>query len=153
MKPPTRGNVDHWVTRLAVVTDWYDGPRAGLCWLETREFRFDLLAERPAPDGLDDRLFAISAVPAGTTADLVRRLASLGSPQGRIWVPRWKHEDPAVLQTLEASLKQVCESAEEPNEVVLTSDMQQFRAHWRLDPKALAAAGAADADWFAFLSV
>ena len=40
---------EQWKTRQAVIFDWYDGPREGICALEhpCLEFSFKLLAERP----------------------------------------------------------------------------------------------------------
>ena len=54
-----------WQTRQAIVLDWYDGPRQGLCALDKPggEFVFEILDERVNEQGLDDRLFRLRALP------------------------------------------------------------------------------------------
>src|SRR5207248_66436 len=89
--------VARWRTRRAVVLDWYDGPREGVCALAEPacEFYFELLDERPTADDLDDRLFRLSALPPGSVAALLACLAGQGEPAGPVWVPVWRFADAA----------------------------------------------------------
>src|SRR5436309_2373273 len=84
--------VSGWRTRQAVVFDWYDGPREGVCALAEPacEFYFELLAEHPTPDDLDDRLFRISELPSGSVDELLAALGDLGPPAPQLWSPVWR---------------------------------------------------------------
>jgi hypothetical protein len=146
---PRRASVAHWITRQAIVTDWYDGPREGVCALESpkREFWFDLLAERQREDGVDDRLFLLSEVPDGTVDYLIQRLSMLGTPSGRVWAPKWLHPDREALGRLEVELQPPRTEAADPSEVVLTIDMLSFAGLWRVQD-----AGSVN-NWFAFLKL
>src|SRR5436309_5096298 len=88
LSPP----VEKCKTRLAIIFDWYDGPRTGLCCLEVPEveFSFELLDERTNEDGADDRLFRLSELPAGSVAQALVVLGDLGHPTGPVWVPIWR---------------------------------------------------------------
>jgi hypothetical protein len=80
-----------WVVGQVVVFDWFDGPRAGVARMlrPECEFAFELLDERPRSDDLDDRLFRVSELPAGSVAMILDAIRCLGSPASLVWVPAW----------------------------------------------------------------
>src|SRR5205085_2859450 len=81
-----------WVARRAIILDWYDGPRHGVCSLAhpVLEFAFELLDERPNPDDLDDRFFRLKEMKEGSVDAITTLLAELGAPETAIWVPVWR---------------------------------------------------------------
>ena len=83
--------VDAWTTRQAIVLDWHDGPRQGVCSLShpAAEFVFEQIDERHNPEGMDDRLFRLRHVPEGTVARALEVLGDLGGPDHCVWVPVW----------------------------------------------------------------
>lgn len=142
--------VTRWTTRQAVVFDWYDGPRGGVCALETptAEFRFELLDERPTADGLDDRLYRVSALPAGSVDEIVAALDDLGGPTGPVWVPVWKFPTGEARRQAERRLESLLARDRPTSLVVRTPDMLRFLGSWRSDRPA-----AEGADWFAALGI
>src|SRR5437899_999379 len=101
--------VNQWATRQAVVLDWFDGPREGFCALATPacEFFFELLDEKPTDEGLDDRLFRLSALPCGSVAEALTAVGDLGTPAGRIWVPIWRFPNETARQHAEQFVEQL----------------------------------------------
>jgi hypothetical protein len=83
---------ESWVIDQAIALDWYDGPRAGLCRLRTPslEFAFEVLAERPTVDGMDERLFSLSLLPEGATSRVIDALAFAGPPAHQFGFPDGK---------------------------------------------------------------
>lgn len=144
-----RFNVSHWETQLAIVTDWYDGPREGLCALASprRDFWFDVVAEREAGNEPDDRLFVLSDVPIGTVAQLELQLSVLGKASGKVWVPKWFHRDREVLDQLEQALQKARSSAVPSGEVFLSRNMLDFAGLWEVQDIDSVT------DWFGFLGL
>jgi hypothetical protein len=141
--------VSLWRTRQAIVFDWYDSPRAGLCALaEPRvEFAFDLLDERPTDDGLDDRLFRLSELPDGTVDQVLALLTELGRPTGPVWVPVWQFQDEERQRDIEDRLR-VIESGKRPTGLIVsTRDMTHFLGCWDYPTNGTVG------DWFAALAV
>lgn len=142
--------VDQWATRLAIIFDWYDGPREGVCCLSQPggEFYFELLDERMDPDGLDDRLLRLSELPAGSVAETQSVLEDLGGPTHCYWVPIWKFSSDAARERGERQVQAV-RAARRPTDLVIwTPDMEQFLGLWtvaRTEPDRK--------DWFAFLGI
>src|SRR5690348_12671619 len=101
--------VEAWQTKQAVVFDWYDGPRAGICRLERPavEFAFDLLDERFNEESLDDRLFRLSELPTGSVDTALTILRQLGQPTGPVWTPIWRFPDPAACAAAEQHLRTI----------------------------------------------
>lgn len=139
-----------WETGLAIVFDWYDGPREGLCRLTVPavEFCFRLLAERPTADGLDDRLFTLEELPSGSVAEAARVLRALGEPTGPLWVPVWKFPSAQARDEAEAALARIERQATPSSLIVLSPDLLTFLGCWSVpDP------GAAGHNWFDELAV
>ena len=140
---------DQWETRVAVVTDWCDGPREGACALSSplREFWFQVLDERRTIDGLDERVYSISDLAIGSVDRLSKLLRVLGEPEGKIWCPLWRHDDPKVLDDLREKLDSVRLGSRALDSVVLTKGLLQFRACWDIPKRETVS------DWFGFLGV
>ena len=68
----------------AIVLDWKEGPRSGVCALSKPrgEFFFHLFAEPLEGDFLPTRLFAVSELPGGAVAQIERLLHALGHAAG-----------------------------------------------------------------------
>jgi len=139
-----------WKTDLAIVFDWYDGPRQGVCRLAApaAEFFFDLLDERPTPDDLDDRLFRLSEIPPGSVEDILSALRDVGRPTGPVWTPIWRFSNEAARAQAENRLRALAASKRSTTLVVYTRDMTDFLGCWRVDP-----CEPGHADWFAALGV
>src|SRR5438876_4645618 len=92
--------VDQWVTKQAVVFDWFDGPREGVCSLARPggEFYFELLDERPNAEDLDDRLFRLSELAPGSVTEVLTATRELGQPTGPVWVPMWRFPNETAQQ-------------------------------------------------------
>jgi hypothetical protein len=137
-----------WKTGQAVVFDWYDGPRAGVCRLENPavEFAFDLLDERFNEDTLDDRLFRLSELPAGSVAAVLTVLRQLGQPAGPVWVPTWRFPDEAARAVAEQHLQTIEASKRATELVVFTRDMEEFLGCW-----SVAGNGRNGGNWFSVL--
>ncbi len=142
--------VSQWKTRRAIVFDYYDGPRSGICCLELPavEFWFDLLDERYNEDGLDDRLYRINELSPGTVAEVDAMLRVVGSPIGPVWAPIWRFSDDESRRTAEQRLKNI-EASKRPTTIVIHSqDMQDFLGRWDI------AMDCHDiADWFDHLNI
>src|SRR5262245_2582352 len=137
-----------WVTRQAVIFDWHDGPRQGVCALAVPscEFVFDLLDERLNPDDLDDRLFRVRELPPGAVAELLTALRPLGGPAGPVWVPFWRFPTEAERRPAEAKVNALLAGARPTPVVIATRDMQQFLGCWNVPGNANGVT-----DWFAVL--
>ena len=142
--------VGQWATRLAIIFDWYDGPREGICSLSRPgvEFYFELLDERFNPDGLDDRLLRLSELPSGSVAETQSVLSVLGSPTHCYWVPIWRFPDEAARERGERQVQAVRAARRPTDLVICTQDMEHFLGLWtvpRTEPDRK--------DWFAFLGI
>jgi hypothetical protein len=139
-----------WKTRQAIIFDWYDGPREGVCALVRPdvEFLFTLLEERRNDDDLDDRLFRLQEIPAGSVAGMGAALTDLGVPAGPVWVPLWRFPDDAARERAERHIRAMRAMARPTSMVISTQDMQQFQGCWDTQPL-----GTEVADWFTALGV
>jgi hypothetical protein len=142
--------VQTWQTGQAIVFDWYDGPRSGVCSLAQPggEFAFDLLAERANAEDLDDRLFRLKELAPGTVAQVLQLIQDLGQPANSVWVPVWKFSNPAARDRVEREIDQLLSQARTTPLVIATRDMAHFLGCWNLDR-----VGQNGKDWFAFLGV
>lgn len=134
-----------WRVERVIALDWYDGPRQGLCRLADPEveFVFRLLAERTTPDDLDDRVFAVERLPAGSVASAVAALAPFGSPRNATWVPVMRHPDRNVREESKAALDAIQRRATSTPVVFYTRDFETFLGCWSAD-----AASEGEGDWF-----
>jgi hypothetical protein len=139
-----------WLTHKAIILDWFDGPRAGVCALARPgiEFSFELLDERSNADDLDDRLFRATELPGGSVDAIWNSLAELGPPDHGIWVPVWKFT--SELQKLEAErrVQEVLGRTSDAQVIVATRDMEHFLGCWPIDFNANG-----HHDWFSALGI
>jgi hypothetical protein len=148
MTPSLRNTpVASWRTGQAIVLDWYDGPREGLCRMEhpAAELTFILLAERATADDLDERLFSLAFLPSGTVANVLRALAFAGAPSAPVWVPLWHSPVSEELARANEVVAAAMQSAVATDLVVATADFVRFEALWEV-PRPHTTR-----DWFAFL--
>jgi hypothetical protein len=140
---------DQWKTRQAIIFDWYDGPRAGVCALAhpAVEFSFQLLDERPTADDLDDRLFRVSELPLGSVDEVLSTLQPLGHPTGPYWVPIWRFPDESERLKAEQHLQLIEARKRSTSLVIYTRDMVAFLGCWLIG-----ATVQAPEDWFALLN-
>jgi len=145
---PTRVETSGWVIRLVLVMDWYDGPRGGACALSApnRDYWFELVDERSRTEDLDDRLFRLLDLPLGSVDRLVACLHPLGSPSGTVWVPRFSHDDAAMLARVRRDVDEVHARAVESELIVRSDTTESFAEGWLVPP------GTAVTDWFHYLS-
>lgn len=141
---------DSWATDLALVFDWYDGPRAGLCRLRhpAVEFRFRLLDERASDDGADERLLQVDELPAGSVEEATRALADLGRPDGPIWVPVWRFPSEKARARAESLLRDIEGRGRPTSLVVLTRDLVEFLGRWNIQERP-----SNGTDWFSCLNI
>ncbi len=139
-----------WKLAQAVVFDWYDGPREGVCRLAVPavEFCFRLLDERPVVDDLDDRLFRLDDLPAGSVERILSALEDLGKPQVPVWAPVWKFSSEQAQTRAEIVFAQVERQARPTSVVIYTRDLSEFLGCWNIAGMAVSGG-----NWFSTLKV
>jgi hypothetical protein len=139
-----------WATEQAIIFDWYDGPREGICALSNPKacFAFRLLAERPTEDDLDDRLFSLSSIPDATVAEVINLLSPLGEPTKPVWVPMWKFPNQSTQDAVEDKLDALLAAQRLTKLIVYTRDMKNFLGCWEKDAGDLGVK-----DWFSALAI
>ena len=142
--------VENWTTQQAIVFDWHDGPRQGVCSLATPEceFVFDLVAERFNPDGLDDKLFRVREIPKGTIAKILPLVSSLGPPAIPVWVPVWSFANTSDRTSADNAIDEILNSSRHTSVFIRTQDVVTFLGCWKVD--AIPPEGT---DWFANLGL
>ena len=143
-------DVSSWLIRQAVIFDWFDGPRQGICALSVPEceFAFDCLAERYNPSGLDDRLYRLREVQKGTINTVVSRISALGSPLSSIWVPVWRFSSEREKELVDADIDELLENSRLTNVIVHSQDLSVFLGCWNLPQFP-----SDDTDWFSLLGI
>ena len=126
-----------WVTRQAIVLDWKEGPRSGVCALSQPrgEFFFHLFAEPKEGDLLPTRLFAVSELPAGAVAQIENLLHVFGHAAGPLWVPVWNFADEGMRREVEGRLDAVLVAARPTAMLIATVDWLHFEGCWNADLK------------------
>jgi hypothetical protein len=126
---------EEWTTKQTVVFDWFDGPREGVALLETPacEFAFRLFAERHNGDDLDDRLFQVAELPAGSVMKILGAVAPLGRPANRVWAPVWRFATEEERQRADREIDSVLTKQRDTGIVIYTRDMIHFRGCWEVD--------------------
>jgi hypothetical protein len=139
-----------WVTRQAIIFDWYDGPREGVCALSRPcvEFAFELLDERSNPDDLDDRLFRLKEMPAGSVDGIVAAVTKLEPPDKVVWVPVWTFPNELEQKQTERRVQEILSRAQATPLVIATRDMEHFLGCWQIEPSSNGVR-----DWFAVLGI
>jgi hypothetical protein len=87
---------------------------------------FDLLAERPTEDGLDERVFSVSRAQAGPMDRILAALAFAGKPARPIWAPIWASDDATDLERADAVIERERAACVGPSAVIMTSDYARF---------------------------
>ena len=140
----------NWVVDQVVVFDWFDGPRQGVARMAKPEceFAFELLAERHNPDGLDDRLFRVSELPAGSLARILDVIQRLGSPANAVWVPVWKFSSEDERLQADHEIDHILSQQKSTRLVIHSRDMTTFLGCWQDDR-----VGGEVQDWFLALGL
>ena len=117
-----------WRTRQAIVLDWNDGPREGLCALSNPgcEFHFELHTEKHAAADLDDRLYLISFLKTGSVDRVLEALNQLGEPTRPVWTPIWRFDPSRGRINAEKVLDGIVKSKRPTGLIVRSNDMQHF---------------------------
>lgn len=125
-----------WEVAQLHATGWYDGPEEGVCALAVPggEFYFEKVGERYNPEGLDDRLFRLSELPAGSVAEVLAV------------VPRLANQDETIRKRAEEQLAAICARRRPTAIVIRTPDWEHFLGCWRVDRTNVS-------DWFADLNI
>jgi hypothetical protein len=125
---------DRWKTEQAIVFDWSDGPRQGIAALSfpACEFAFELAEERYNPSGLDDRLFRIRELPAGSVRSVLMTLVKLGEPSKPVWVPVWAFDSEGERREIDRAIDAVLARAGDTHLVVRSPDLEHFAGSWTL---------------------
>jgi hypothetical protein len=137
-----------WVVDLAIVFNWYDGPREGICKLAAPdcEFLFKLLAERPTDEALDDRVFSASPLPVGALSRVTDALGFAVAPSRPVWVPIWHSDVEGQLAAADKAIEDAIGPAPHAQIVMKTKDFERFTGVWQVEDPATVK------DWFTFLS-
>ncbi len=119
---------EDWQVQQAIVFDWHDGPREGLCELTRPEccFYFKAIEERAADDDLDDRFFRVAPTPPGSVKNALSILDALGLPSKPIWVPIWNFPTEEIRLKAERQLDDLVNGLEQAALIVRTPDMIHF---------------------------
>jgi hypothetical protein len=130
--------IDQWKVGWLYPLEWYDGPREGVCALAVPggEFYFKLLAERYNAEGLDDRLYRLSELPAGSVAEVLSAARDFASA------------DATLRERAEQRMEQVLSKKRPTALVIHTQDMEQFLGLWNVERPEVNGA-----DWFSLLSI
>lgn len=120
------------VTRT-ISLDWYDGPRAGFVWLAEPKsgWYFTLWAEAPSTTDVDDRLYALSALPDDADRVIESALAPLNPPaEKKHWVPEWRFPATEQSPVADAALDSLIDSLPAPSVVVRSTDLDRITGAW-----------------------
>lgn len=138
-----------WKADQIIALDWYDGPRSGVCRFNVPalEASFELLDERPTIDDLDDRLYYLRRLPAGSVQELATSLLTqCGAPQAPTWSPIWP-TDTGARTALDQVVSKILERGQDMDVILLSRDFQRILQVWTGQPRL------ADVDWFVRLGL
>jgi hypothetical protein len=121
-----------WRTRQAVVLEWHDGPREGLCELETPKctFYFQILAERKSGDQFDDRLFRVFELESGSVEQAIAAFGTAHPPTSPIWAPHGPYETEEEMKRIEDAIENIISKRALTRIICRTKDMVQFTEVW-----------------------
>jgi hypothetical protein len=142
--------VKDWCTHLAIVFDWDNGPKQGICQLAHPkcEFVYDLLAARSNPNGLDDRLFRLRGVQIGTIDKIASLLSIIGPPSSPVWIPIWRFPSDNYKKAVDSEIDALLSKSSETGIVIWTQNMQKYLGCWcesTVQP--------VDLDWFTHFDI
>lgn len=123
---------EEWRVRQAIVFEWYDGPRDGLCELESPAcaFHFTIIAERWSEGRLDDRLFRLTQIDIGSVARAISILHRAGPPTTPVWAPHGPYEDEDERRRIEDAIEEIVARGVVTEIVCRTKDMIRFTEVW-----------------------
>jgi len=130
--------VDQWKVGQVYSYHWHDGPCEGVCALiqPGGEYYFELLDERYNPDGLDDRVFKLSELPAGSLDKVLAAAGDLAGPNRTHWQRGRERLDEVKAQ-------------KQPTPFVIWSrDMEAILGCWQVESPETKVK-----DWFSFLGI
>lgn len=124
-----------WHARWVLALGWSDGPTVGVCQLahDADAVWFSLLDERAREDDLNDRIFALARLPAGSGAAVMRALAFLGPPALPVWSPPWTPDGSDRWRRAEQTVDRIEAARSRVFAIVRSDDMSSVRAGWRVD--------------------
>jgi hypothetical protein len=116
-----------------ICLDWYDGPLKGFIWLRqpTSAWYFTLWAAAWRSDDVDDRLYALAALPDDGERIIENALAPLNPPSDeRYWTvdPRCASEEQNMAAS--AALDALIERLEAPSVLLRSSYLDDIEAAW-----------------------
>jgi len=121
-----------WNVKRVIALGWHDGATEGICCFDNNipDVWFFLLAERPTPDGMNDRLFAFSEISPGDRLRLNAAVALLNPGNQVVWAPVWTPDGgdswDRLMNELEASRGPVFA-------IVRSEELTTIHSAWRVD--------------------
>jgi hypothetical protein len=121
-----------WRTRQAVILGWHDGPREGLCELETPQctFYFEIFAERKSGDQFDDRLFRLFELDSGSVDRAIAAFHTAHPRTTPVWAPHGTYESEEERQRVEDTIETIVSNRTPTRVLCRTKDMIQFTEVW-----------------------
>ncbi|GAA3039776.1 hypothetical protein [Actinokineospora globicatena] len=121
--------------RQAIVLDWHDGPQEGFLGFADSDSRwhFRSFAHQHNPDGLDDRLYLLSAVPSELVGEFAAVLSEEAESRSPVWVPRWEFSGPDQLEKVEGVLAAAMAQVGHPIAVLESADLVHINRIWPID--------------------
>jgi hypothetical protein len=123
-----------WTTRQAVILEWHDGPREGLCELANPSltFYFEILAECHLNGQFDDGMFRIYALEDGSVERAINILRAVNprEPTKPTWAPYGLIEDEAENQRVMAEIDAIVSNRSSTRIICRTADMILFTEIW-----------------------
>src|SRR5437870_892897 len=112
---------NQWKISKAIIFDWHDGPREGVCELSTPPccFFFHLFAEEAHLDGVGP-LFTLNEMTLGSVDQLASILTDLGERTGSVWIPIWRFSDQATQTRVEQDVDRLVATARPTSIVICT---------------------------------
>lgn len=123
--------VKAWKTKRAVVLDWYDGPREGLCELAQPSCGFYFKMFGAAADiHQPGNLFRISEIDLDLFRAVDAHLQAWQESTTNVWVPIWTFTDHHQRMTIEMGITNLIKTSRPTNLIICTNDMRLFKGFW-----------------------
>lgn len=115
-----------------IVLDWYDGPREGFVEFgrPASSWYFRAYAQAVGPDGSDDLLFTLAALPAGALDELAEVLP--GGAEGGVWVPDWVFGTEHAKRVADQLVNDLIAAAGSPDVVVRSESLRSITGVWQV---------------------
>lgn len=123
-----------WIVHQAIIFDWYNGPRHGVCAFKVPrcEFVFDLFAERFNPDGMDDRLLVLRELPDESLQRIISEISCLGEPSSSVWIPVWKFSTENKRRHADEIIDTILDSSIQTNIILWTRNLEEVLGAWKI---------------------